>query len=232
MLKKKKNTVTWLEFELLKQFREISHGVFWNLPLGEKSDPSHFKTALEILELESLVKLKQCHKDDVLEVKGKGALLHFDDFDALVTNQRGVGLLIRHADCQAATFYDPVNKAIGNVHSGWRGSKLNIYKKVTNTMGKLYGTKPEDLIVCIGPSLGPNRAEFKHYKEELPESFWKHQIRPNYFDFWEISKEQLLELGILKNHIEIAKICTFDHGYSYRKDKKTPHHGTIIALSN
>jgi len=91
MLKKKKNTVTWLEFELLKQFREISHGVFWNLPLGEKSDPSHFKTALEILELESLVKLKQCHKDDVLEVKGKGALLHFDDFDALVTNQRGVG---------------------------------------------------------------------------------------------------------------------------------------------
>ena len=87
--------------------------------------------------------LEQTHgvvKDDVLEVKGRGALLHFDDFDAMVTNQQGVGLLIRHADCQAATFYDPVSKAIGNVHSGWRGSKLNIYKKVTNTMGKLYGT--------------------------------------------------------------------------------------------
>lgn len=142
---------------------------------------------------------------------------------------------MRHADCQAALLYDPVQKAIGNVHCGWRGSILNIYEEVVMQMNALYGSQPRDILVCISPSLGPMAAEFIHFKKELPESFWKYQVKPTYFDFWEISKRQLLEVGILEKNIEIAGMCTYTNQkdfFSYRRNKLTGHHGTCIALSN
>ncbi len=234
MKRKKKNGIVWLEFELLGLFPEVKQAVFLNLELGEKSSPENLKHALKLLEIEKGVKLKQCHKADIKEVRGVDqTLTHFDDFDGVVTNQKEIGLLIRHADCQGAIFYDPVNHALGNVHCGWRGSVLNIYQKIIIKMKTLYGTDPSDLIVCIGPSLGPENAEFKHYKEELPESFWEFQVRPTYFDFWEISRMQLTKAGVPKEQIEIAEICTYENHkeyFSYRRNKATPHHGTLVAL--
>ena len=55
--------------------------------------------------------------------------------------QKDCGLVIQHADCQAAIFFDPVRKAIANVHCGWRGSVCNIYAK---TVEKI--TLPRDII--------------------------------------------------------------------------------------
>ena len=232
MKKKKKNGIVWLEFEQLTQFPEIIQAVFWNLPLGERDDPSHPLKALHLLGLTKGVKLTQCHQDRILVVEDVAGLAHYSHYDAMITNQKGIGLLIRHADCQAAVFYDPIQKVLGNVHCGWRGSVHGIYRKMIQKMVQEFGSNPKDITVSIGPSLGPNRAEFKHYEEELPEEFWSHQIRDNYFDFWAISKQQLLDEGIEKENLEIAGICTFEEGYSYRKDRETPHHGTIVALSN
>lgn len=231
MLKKKKNSIEWLEFEILQSFPQVIHSVFWNFPLGERDDSSHPEKAFNLLGLKKGVKLKQCHKNSILHVDKDSNDL-YEDFDGMMTNDPAIGLLIRHADCQATLFYDPVHQALANVHCGWRGSVLNIYQTTIQKMGKAFGTRPEDLIVCIGPSLGPSNAEFKHYQSELPTAFWKHQVRPTYFNFWEISKEQLLKSGVLKEHIEIAEICTYEEGFSYRKNKETPHHGTIAALCN
>ena len=229
---KKKNSIVWLEFELLSQFEEVTHGVFWNFPLGERDDPSHPQKALELLGLKKGVKLRQCHKDDLLKVTHAKELDHYENYDGALTQEKGIGLVIRHADCQAAIFFDPVQKALANVHCGWRGSRQNIYKKTIKKMEQLYKSSPKDIIVCIGPSLGPHHAEFKHYRDELPLPFWDYQVRPTYFNFWEISKMQLLSEGVLEKNIEVAKICTYDEGFSYRKNKLTPHHGTIAALSN
>lgn len=230
MFKKKKNSIEWLEFESLQPFPEVVHGVFWNVPLGEKT-VENFPVALSALQLEKGVKLKQCHKDDVLLVDRKTPE-HNENYDGMMTQEKGMGLLIRHADCQGTIFYDPKRRALAAVHCGWRGSVLNIYQKTIETMGETFGTEAKDLIVCIGPSLCPDHLEFKHFEEELPPAFWKFQVRPTYFNFWEISKEQLVKSGVPVEQIECANICTYEEGYSYRRDKKTFHHGTIAALSN
>lgn len=236
MERKKKNGIIWLEFKLLQLFPEVKHGVFLNLELGEKDSPENPRRALDLLGIKKGAKLKQCHKADIKEVAlDNQSLVHFDDYDGMVTAEKGVGLLIRHADCQATIFYDPVHQVLGNVHCGWRGSIQNIYRKTVNAIQAIYGTNPADLIVCIGPSLGPEAAEFKHYKEELPEVFWEYQVRPTYFDFWEISRIQLMEAGIPEKQIEIAKICTYENKeeyFSYRRNKDTPHHGTLVGLVN
>ena len=234
MERKKKNGIVWLEFELLQLFPEIKHGVFLNLELGEKDPPENLSKALDLFNLPKGAKLKQCHKADIKAVSQCDQdFQHFDDYDGLVTAEKETGLLIRHADCQATIFYDPVHQVLGNVHCGWRGSVQNIYQKMVDKMTDLYQTDPSDLIVCIGPSLGPDSAEFKHYKEELPESFWEYQIRPTYFDFWEISRMQLTNAGIPEEQIEIAEICTYANEtecFSYRRNKNTPHHGTLVGI--
>lgn len=230
MLKKKKNDLRWLEFELLQCFPEVKHAIFLNPPLGEKTFLENSEKALEVLQLKECARLIQCHGGEVHEV-AQGGL--FENYDALMTAKKEVGLLIRHADCQAALLYDPIHHVLANVHCGWRGSVLNLYGKVIAKMNERYGSQAEDLIVCIGPSLGPEAAEFKHYQSELPETFWPFQVKPLYFDFWEISRMQLEQAGVPEEQIEIAEICTFaseKECFSYRRNKNTFHHGTLAAI--
>ncbi len=227
MRRKKKNGIEWFEFELLQKFPEVRHGVF---RLGKEEN---LPALLGSLGVEKGVKLKQCHRADILEVKKYDApLTHVENYDGMVTGEREMGLLIRHADCQAAILYDPVANVLGTAHCGWRGSVQNIYQNTIDAMVSL-GADPARLIVCIGPSLGPENAEFKHYREELPQSFWRFQVRPTYFDFWKISTMQLMAAGVPQGQIEIAEICTYGNPetcYSYRRNKATPHHGTVSAL--
>ncbi|MBF5059845.1 polyphenol oxidase family protein [Candidatus Neptunochlamydia vexilliferae] len=225
MRRKKKNGIEWLEFELLQKFPEVRHGVFG---LGEEKN---IPAAFDALGIEKGVKLKQCHRADILEVKRYDIpLTHIENYDGMVTKEKEMGLLIRHADCQAAIFYDPIAKVLGTAHSGWRGSVQNIYQNTIDAMVSL-GADPAHLIVCIGPSLGSDNAEFKHYREELPQAFWRFQVRPTYFDFWKISTMQLMTAGVPQGQIEIAEICTYDDPscYSYRRDKTHLRHGTIAA---
>jgi len=153
-------------------------------------------------------------------------------YDALVTNQPGVALLVQQADCQAVLLHDPVRQVVAAIHAGWRGSVANIIGKTIRTMHEQFGTAPADLMAGISPSLGPCCAEFVNYRNELPESFHGYQVAPNHFDFWAISRDQLREAGVLSTHIELAGICTKcspDH-FSFRRERVTGRFGSLIML--
>jgi YfiH family protein len=155
------------------------------------------------------------------------------DCDALITNIPNHLLMIKHADCQAALFYDPVQRAIGAVHSGWKGTVQNIYKATLEAMSNRYGSNPKDILVGISRSLGPTASQFINYKTELPEQFWSYRTDGDLFDFWKITTDQLLEAGITQQHIELAKICTNTNSndcFSYRRQQTTGRHGTAIAI--
>jgi YfiH family protein len=155
--------------------------------------------------------------------------------DALFTEKKELALGIYHADCQAALFFDPIRKVIANVHCGWRGNVLNILGKTVQTLTDTFESDPKQLIVCISPSLGPDRSEFIHYLKELPASFYPFMYKQNYFDLWSISQSQLLKAGVEKNNIEIAKMCTFENTqmfHSYRRDKSAKRNLTFIAITS
>ena len=247
MLRKKDQGLEWLEFELLADQPKLQHAIFLrhggvsqgafaslNVGGGTGDNPRHImrnrQKIQKLLKLDHLVSGKQVHGSEIALVHSHAEI---GECDALVTAERELGLMIKHADCQAAIFYDPMSHAVANVHSGWRGSVQNIYGKVVAFLHKTYGTRPQNLLVGISPSLGPNHAEFIHYKTELPEHFWAFQTMPHYFDFWQISRMQLLQAGVLAHHIEIAQLCTFAESqdfFSYRRDKTTGRHATVVAL--
>jgi polyphenol oxidase len=107
------------------------------------------------------------------------------------------------------------------------------YKAAVNHMKMSYQSKPEELLVCISPSLGPESAEFVNYRTELPEPFWEFQSSPLHFDLWSIAENQLIEAGVLPYHIQIARIDTFANGedyFSYRRSNKCGRQATVCSL--
>jgi YfiH family protein len=152
--------------------------------------------------------------------------------DALVTSVEDLALMIKIADCQAVFLVDPENRVVANVHCGWRGSVQNLAGKTVSLMRERYGCRPERLLAAVSPSLGPCCAEFRHYRDELPPAFWEYQVRPTYFDFWEITRRQLQEAGIKPDHIEVAGRCTVCHRedyFSYRGEKVTGRMAAVIG---
>jgi len=189
------------------------------------------------LGLEYLVSAGQVHGDRLAVVEDIGQDTELTGYDGLITSQPGVGLLIQQADCQAVLIHDPVEKVVAAVHSGWRGSTLNISGKTVTVMEKNFGVNPADLRVVISPSLGPCCAEFSNYRLELPRLFHTWQVKPCYFDFWAITRSQLTAAGVMEKNIVTAAICTecSKDFFSYRRAVKrgngiTGRNGSVIAL--
>ena len=153
--------------------------------------------------------------------------------DILLTDRPGVGLLIKQADCQAVVFYDPGRRVVANVHCGWRGQVQNVLAAAVMRLRERFGCHAAELYAAVSPSLGPCCAEFSHFRQEFPPEFWPYQVRPNYFDLWRLSRDQLLAAGLQAEHLDLAGLCTrcaAAEFFSYRRDKVTGRQGTVIGL--
>lgn len=245
MIRKQSGGISWLEFTLLQEAK-LKHGVFLrhggvsqssfaSLNLGAsvgdqiESVKENRQRVQKILGLDSLIIGRQVHGVDICVIDKQPPL---GECDGLITQEKGLALTILHADCQAAIFYDPVQHLVANIHCGWRGNVQNIYQKTVELLQKK-GSCPENILVCISPSLGPKNGQFIHYKQELPAYFQEFRQEGDLFDFWEISKMQLQKAGILFSHIECANLCTYENNldfFSYRRDKNTGRHATIVSL--
>ena len=196
------------------------------------------KLVLETLGITGIRSLKQVHgKETVVILDGPSEDWHRvpedRSGDILMTQVRGLGLMIKQADCQSLLFYDPNHKVIANIHCGWRGNVNNVIGEAVRQMRVTYGTHPSNLMVGIGPSLGPCCTQFINYRKEIPTRYWTYQARPYYFDLWRLSRDQLIAAGVSEDRIEIAGICTScqtQDFFSYRKEKRTGRFATVIAL--
>lgn len=153
--------------------------------------------------------------------------------DALITDRPELWLTILVADCQAVLLFDPGRRVVANIHSGWRGSVGNIVGVAVSKMVQHFGTNPQNLIAGIGPSLGPCCAEFVHYQKEIPRNLWRY-MGPGYrFDFWEMTRQQLVRAGVRLENICNSGICTrcsTDFFFSYRGEKKTGRFAAVIGI--
>lgn len=252
-----------LTFENMNIFPGLVHGVFsraggyskgpfsgLNMGLSTGDDAEivnrNRNRMLSSLDLTRVLFLNQVHGTDIAVIKsekdasgavwegpGAGPYKTFEA-DAAVTNLKDLGLVIQVADCQAVILYDPQKEVIANVHSGWRGSVADIIGRCINTMVTQFGCTPASIRAGISPSLGPCCAQFINYEQEIPKALWqyKDKNRP-YFDFWQISRDQLGTHGVLDENIETMGLCTRCHAdmfYSFRANKVTGRFAAVIAL--
>lgn len=216
------SALTGLSHAIFKRTGGVSCAPYASLNLGDnvEDDPvcveENTRRALAMLDAPRCAKLVQVHGIEIVE---PGVL----EGDGLITEEKGVALMIRHADCQAAIFYAPEEPKLCVVHAGWKGLVGGIYKAAVQAMKR----DPSSLIVCIGPSLGPNHAEYRTF----PRGFEAFEHKKNYYNFWDLAEKQLSDLGVKEIYIE--RLCTFEHPedyFSYRRDGVTGRNATIAML--
>lgn len=180
-----------------------------------ETDPE-FPKNIENLGLGKPVLANQTHSDLILEVNEP--FLELQEADAFITQKKDLLLMIKVADCQGIVIYDPCKEALAVVHSGWKGSTKNIIGKTIEKMKTTFNSEATDLLMAISPSLGPCCAEFTDPQSELPEFCHPFIIKNNHVNFWQLSKKQAMDEGVLESNIEIAKLCSKDdpHSFSFR----------------
>lgn len=171
-------------------------------------------------DINTLVLAKQTHSANIRLVtnkdKGKGVLRERDytDIDGLITNIPGITLVIHTADCVPVAIIDPVNKAIGNSHCGWRGTYTTLASKTLDAMTKNFGTKPADVYVAIGPCICMDCYEVS---KELYEDFKAkfnyddcivQKEEKYYLNLAYINKRILQDAGVGEENIIVSDICT------------------------
>lgn len=211
----------------------LSYGV-GDLPHRVAANRQRIK---QTLAAEILLSAAQVHGDQVFCAKEMEEDTEVQGYDALMTDQPGVCLLIQQADCQAILLHDPVRKAVAAIHCGWRGNVRNIIATVVARMRREYRSEPTTLRALISPSLGPCCAEFKNFHSEFPPAMHRFQVQPSYFDLWRLSAAQLTDSGVLAAHIETMGICTAcsPEYFSYRRSNReglpaTGRNGSLIML--
>ena len=166
------------------------------------------------------------------EDAGKGVVRERDytDVDGLITNVPGITLVTFYADCVPLYFVDPVRRAIGLSHSGWRGTVNRMGRVTVEAMGKAFGSDPKDIVACIGPSIcrdcyevGPEVAEaFENAFEPAKHSEILEEKPDGKFllDLWRANAIVMEEAGILPERIHVTDICTHCNPellYSHRR---------------
>lgn len=181
----------------------------------------------------------QTHTTTVLKVgkeeRGYGVTKEkpYTDVDGLITNEPGVILSTFYADCVPLYFVDPVHKAIGLSHSGWRGTVGRMGQKTLEAMAEAFGTRPEDVYAAVGPSICQDCYEISEdVAEYFYEEFQGHgdEILINkgngkyQLDLWKTNEIVLLEAGIQPEHLAVTNVCTccnsevlFSHRASHGK---------------
>lgn len=203
------------------------------------------------LDPRKLVTAEQVHSDQVLVVDqsyaGKGATDYTDAIkatDALITNCVNLPLMLFFADCVPVLIVDPVHRAIGISHAGWKGTVNKIAQKTILSMCENFGTQSQDCFVGIGPSIGPCCYEVN---QEVIEQFSinfggdRNKIFKPFADKWKLdlwvaNQLQLEEIGVCADKIETCNICTACNAklfFSYRADcAKTGRIAAVISLKS
>nr|XP_020652683.1 laccase domain-containing protein 1 [Pogona vitticeps] len=166
-------------------------------------------------------------------------------YDALVTNQKGVTIAAPGADCIPVLFADPVQKACGAAHSGWQGTLLGVSMAVVNAMIKEYGSNVEDILVVLGPSVGPccfrlPQESAKEFHRIDPKCVRHYEASHPYIDIRRATRVLLEAGGVLpqniqddtvkdqKQNLTLCTSCCPDQFYSHVRDGE--NFGTQIGF--
>ena len=204
----------------------VSKGIFESMNLSftrgdnESAVKENFRrmaNAIGVRE-DSFVKPMQTHTTNVHKVTFENKSQELQDIDGLITNVPDICLVTTYADCVPLFFIDPVHKAIGLSHSGWRGTVGKMGQETLWRMHEEYGTEPQDVIAAIGPSICQDCYEVSEdvidrFKDAFDCKYWdslfyQKENKKYQLNLWKANEIIMLEAGVRKENIAVTNVCT------------------------
>ncbi|WP_434311819.1 peptidoglycan editing factor PgeF [Hominifimenecus sp. rT4P-3] len=270
MIEQEKEGVTYLTFPMLERTGLVTHafstrkggvskGIFatMNFAVGRGDDPAcvqeNYRRMAKALGVapEQMVLSQQTHTTNLRIVTkadaGKGVVRERDytDIDGLLTDEPGIMLVTSYADCVPLYFLDPVKKVIALSHSGWRGTVSRMGAVTVEAMQRSFGSNPEQILACIGPSICQDCYEVSEdvaeaFRAAFPEKDWPEILKSKpeskyQLDLWAANQKILLSAGIREDHLVSSGICTCCHSdflFSHRATQgKRGNLGAFLMLN-
>ncbi len=187
------------------------------------------------------------HVATLTQVHGRSVVVARDvpvgrpEADVLVGDNPDVALAVRAADCVPLLIADRMTKAVAAVHAGWRGTAAGAATAAVEALAREFGSKPDDLVAAIGPSIGACCYEVG---TELVDAFAAAGHARHLIDRWFLAappprgshahprlhldvaganRDQLVLAGVPEEHIHLSGLCTameLDLLTSFRVEKE------------
>lgn len=235
----RKGKVLYITFKSFDEFPNIIHsfstrlggvsqGIYKSMNLGLNSGDErkniirNYKIFSEAIGVnyKDMVLSSQKHGDFIKNIKeedkGKKVKNPIEEagVDGLITNIKGIPLTTFYADCVPLYFYDPIKEVIGIAHSGWKGTVLQIGKEMVMKFLNEYGSKGEDILVGIGPSIGKCCFQVgidvaNEFENINIDGVITKDVEDRFkIDLWEANRKILINAGIKEENITITDLCT------------------------
>ncbi len=190
---------------------------------------------------DSIYDVWQVHSADVVCTNAPRSVNEsYRQADVILTDKMDVTLFMRFADCVPLLMHDPRTGVIGIAHAGWMGTLRDVAAASITAMKKNYGSNPADIIVGIGPSIGPDHYEIgadvilqvmQKFGDDSERVLKSHNGKIH-FNLWEANRMLLERAGV--QHIEISGICTACNTrdwFSHRAERgRTGRFGALVSL--
>jgi YfiH family protein len=180
----------------------------------------------------TVIAVKQVHGTEVLivdrpVVEGQS----FEGgWDALITDQPGVAVTVRTADCVPVLLHDPVHRVVAAIHAGWRGAVAGIVSKTITALAGRFSSEAASLRMAVGPSAGSccyevDEPVLSQLRDAFPD--WQLVVRGQrgpqkaMLDLRELIRRQAIESGLFEEAIGVVNACTICHPnlfFSYRRE--------------
>jgi YfiH family protein len=161
--------------------------------------------------------------------------------DGVVTDSPEYTLCLRFADCVPILLFDPVRRAVGIAHAGWKGTLAKIGMSAVEALRGHFGSRPEDILAAVGPSIGPDHyAVGGEIAEAVRAAFGPSADRwlgrrggAVHLDLWSANEFTLRQSGV--RNIALSGICTACHTadwFSHRAEHgRTGRFGALLWLA-
>jgi hypothetical protein len=153
--------------------------------------------------------------------------------DGMVTRLSGVALTMKFADCVPILLFDPVQRAAGIAHAGWRGTVKRVAARAVSALAEQFGSQPGRLLAGIGPSICAAHYEVgEEVLEAAQAAGLGGAIHGRHFDLWAANRLALEEAGV--RQVEVAGECTVEDArrwFSHRGEGgRTGRFAALIAV--
>lgn len=266
MIRREQQGIVWYQFARFGSYPELKHGVFTRHGGVSKDQWASLNVSLAVGDEESQVwenrrRLARALGFDLSRVAIAGQVhgarvsrvsseslnsrgsAHIPGVDGMIAAESGLGLLMTFADCVPVLLYDSRHKAIGLAHAGWRGTVTGVAPATVHNMISQFGSRSEEIVVGIGPSIGPCCYEVgedvmdaaRQALGNMDGLAFRNGAGRWRLDLWEANRRLLVQAGVSSSGIEVAGVCTACHTgefFSYRGlGGRTGRFGVLVGLS-